>query len=41
VEKETEDIDKIFSVKEEGEKRNREAKLFFKRRGKKFKLWGN
>ena len=40
MEKETEDIDKIFSVKEEGEKRNREAKLFLKEEGKKIQVVG-
>ena len=38
MEKETEDIDKIFSVKEEGEKSNWEGK-FFKKKKKKIKLW--
>lgn len=35
MEKETEDLAKIFSVKEESEKSNREAKLFLKEEGKK------
>ena len=40
MEKETEDIDKIFSVEEEGEKSNREAKVFLKKKTEKNHLMG-
>lgn len=40
MEKETEDLAKIFSVKEESEKKQQGSKTFFKRRGEKNQVVG-